>query len=181
MGAALAGLVTLAATTADWFVDTGARQVGGIPIAQLESITGAELRPGLMLIGLVLLLAAVPIGVARGRLKRVVGAAVAVIGVVGAGLTLATVFGAADVPGALQSSVWVALAGSLAGAASGLLAVGRPHRGATLPARFDVGSQSGAGHLPGDVEPPAAKPDRGAPEDEWEMAADEARDNRGTN
>ena len=170
---AAAGLAILAGATARWVVETGSRQVGGVDIAEVSGVTGVQLRPELLLTGVVLIAAAVPLGLLRGRARRAVGALTGVVGIAGAALTVATLVDAATRPGEVQPSGWVVLAGCVVGAAAGWLAVRRPHRSASLPARFDL-EERGASPERRDLAHPSGDPGRREPADEWTLATDES-------
>lgn len=172
---AVAGLVVLGAATAAWVVERGTTEIGGVEVAEVTGVTGAELQPGLMLVGLVLVIASLGVGLAGGALRRALGALVLVTGTVGAALSVAGTIRAAELAGVLQAAAWWSLAGAALAVAAGALAVRRPDRRATLPARFDIDP---AATGPGDPHPPRSAR-RGEPEgpvetepDEWDLAVE---------
>lgn len=169
---AVAGLAVLAGATARWVVEAGSRQVGGVDIAEVSGVTGVQLRPELLLTGVVLVAAAVPLGLLRGRARRGVGALTGVVGVAGAALTVATLVDAAALPGELQPSGWLVLAGSLLGAVAGWLALRRPDRSASLPPRFDLDDRDGPVERSAVADPSGDLGPRDSA-DEWTLAADE--------
>lgn len=179
--AAAAGLVVLGATTAAWLVEDTTAEVGGVAVTQVTTVTGAQLRPGLMLVGLMFVLAALAVGLLKGSLRRLVGVALVVAGAGGVALGIAGLLGARDLPGTLQPAPWWALTGSVLGAASGWLALRRPDRWASLPARFDLDADDAVdGAQQGE---PAPAPGAGAhrqpdPTGEWDWAVDLHADDR---
>lgn len=164
LAAVLAGLIVLGATTAGWVVDQVSRDVGGLNVPEVATTTGAEVQPGLVVVGLVLLLSSVPLAVARGVLRRVCGGAVGMTGLVGVGLAVTGILHAAQMSGVLQGSVWFVVAGTALGVAAGVVAMWRPARRASLPDRFDIDA-------------PPEPQDREL--DEWDLAVDE-RDTKET-
>ena len=142
--AVIAGLTVLGATTAGWVVDTVTRQVGGLEVPEVAVMTGAEIQPQLIVVGLVLLLSAVPLAVAKGRLRRLIGVFVGVVALVGMVLAVAGIVRAAELRGVLQASAWWALTGTGAGLVAGLFAAARTGRPASLPNRFEIDGREGA-------------------------------------
>lgn len=158
--AAVAGLVVLGAATAPWVVEATTSEVGGVAVERTTAVTGAQLRPGLMMVGLLFVLGALAVGLLRGGPRRLVGVIVVVAGIGGAALSVAGLLQAGERPGTLQAAPWWALVGSALGAAAGWLARRRPDRRASLPARYDLDGADRARD----------------PAGEWEMAVEPGTD-----
>ncbi len=172
MLAAGAGLVTLGSSTPAWVAEESARAVGGVDVAEVAEVSGLEIRPELLIVGLALLLLAVPIGATSGVRHRVIGFVVAGIGLAGVVLAAAGIYAATTIAGQLRPAAWWTVIGCVAGFMSGVLALRQPARAALLPTRFDlntpdIGSESAA---PNGSRTPNAEP---APVDEWHLAADD--------
>jgi hypothetical protein len=161
--AVLAGLIVLGGTTAGWVVDSATREVGGLDVPQVATVSGAELQPALVVVGLALLLSGAPLGVTTGVVRRIFGVVVMVTAVAGAGWAVVGAVRAAELPGTLQPSVWLTAVGTVVGFFAGLLAMSRPQRRASLPDRFDIDA-------------PPLDEDREL--DEWDLAVDDREDGR---
>lgn len=162
---AVAGLVVLGATTAAWVTRREVGDIGGVAVEQVTTVSGAEVQPALMLVGLVLVLAAVAVAFVAGRPRRVLGAVAATAGLVGVVLAVLGAVEASTRDGALQPAAWWAVAGSVLGVAAGAVALRRPERRAALPARFDLDARPGDG--------------AGEPVDEWNLAAEPGTEDEG--
>jgi hypothetical protein len=130
------GLSAAGGTAAPWLRFEADRDIGGVPIPEVETLGGLDLAPSLLPLGLAAALAGLALLVIRGRLQQVLAALVLLAGIAGAGLLLVGV-GSAPPRGTLDSGVAFSGLGTLVLVAAGALGL-RPARPARLPARYDL-------------------------------------------
>jgi hypothetical protein len=162
--AVVGGLSVAGGTAAAWVRLEEQREIGGVPVAEVEAVGGLELAPALLPVGLVAAIAGLALLAARGRLQQAVAALVLLAGVASAALLAA---GLAETPpeGTLAAGPAFSGLGALALAAAGGLGL-RPASPATLPARYDLDAEEG------DDEWRLAS----AEDDEWPLAGTEDDD-----
>jgi Tryptophan-associated transmembrane protein (Trp_oprn_chp) len=160
--AVASGLALLGGSTAGWVIDETAREIGGVQIVDTATRTGAQVQPGLLVVGVALLLGGALLAFLRGGVRRVLGALLLLASVAGVGLAVVGLQRATALAGALQPVAWLPLVGAGAGIGAGLLAARGSGRRTGLPPRYDAPASNGRGTV-GDAEPTT---------DEWELAAD---------
>lgn len=152
---AVAGIVLLLAGGAGWVSGTDSREIGGVVVDEPVDRPGTEYAPVVVVFGLVGLLGGAALAAVRGRGRRILGAVVAVTGLVATGLVGLGIAGASAAAGGLTPAPLLSLVAAAALAAGGLLAVRGPARppGAS---RYRVEQELAA-------------------DDEWDLAADDQR------
>ncbi len=145
------GLALAGSAVAEWVSVPADRAVGEVRVPDEDPVTGAEVAAGLLPLGLVVGLAALALGPARGWGRRVVGALLL------AGALAAGVHGglglAAAPDGDLGAGVGALGLGVALTGAAGALAL-RPDPPPDLPARYDLDADDAS--------------------DEWRLASGEA-------
>ena len=171
--ATASGLALLGAATAEWAVATVERDVSGVVVPERIATTGAELEPALLVVGLVVLVAAVPLAVTRGALRRGVAFGVAAAGAAATVVSVRATLQAGDVPGRLQPVVGIAYLAAIGAVVAGALGAGRARRpaprtdppappGPPVPPEQPASPSSGSGRRP-----------TSEPVDEWALAVDD--------
>ncbi len=165
-------MLTLGSSTPAWVAEESARAVGGVDVADVAEVSGLEIRPELLIVGLALLILAVPIGATSGAWRRGIGFVVMGIGLAGVLLAVSGIYAANTIDGQLRPAAWWTVIGCVAGFMSGVFVLRQPARAALLPTRFDldtpdIGSESAA---PNGSRTHNAE---AAPVDEWHLAADD--------
>lgn len=158
---AAGGALVLAAAAAGWVVATASAE--GLPAVSVE-VTGGAAAPALPALGLLALAGVVGVVATRGRLRRVVGGALAAAGaavvvvavstgrspVATARAPLAEQLGVDAVePTAVTSSAWwlVAVLGGLLVLGGGALSALRGHRWSALSARYGAAGRADDGRV----------------------------------
>lgn len=151
----IGGLLLVGATSASWVMAERLREIGGVPLTEPQGVAGVELAPRAVAAGVLTALCSLALTVVRGRGRRLVGAALVVVGGSALAFVIGGVVGAGSEPGQLTPAPWVAVAGALAAVAAGVLAWRRPTPPPTLGSRYtlEAGEDDGDG--------------------EWSAAADE--------
>jgi hypothetical protein len=145
----LGGLLLAGGTVASWVVVEGTRQVGGVRVPDVSRTSGVAFAPLAVPLGVLAALASPALALRQAR--RLAGAAIVLLGVLGVVAVGAGLVRAAVGVGRLATGPAVAVAGAVALVAGGLLAVRRPV-GHGLPSRYTV---------------------EGAEDHEWRLASDE--------
>jgi hypothetical protein len=132
------GLLLAGATGADWVREEVTREVGGVPVTEVETTPGTTYAPVAFRNGLIALAGGLGMLLLRGTAKRIVGAAATALGVLG-GWAVATGWreAAAD-PGEPSAAIAFAGIGALAVVVGGLHAAMRPAPPPTLGARYSI-------------------------------------------
>lgn len=151
------GIAVAGGVVSPWVRFEFARDVGGVPITDVETLSGIALAPRLLPLGLAGAALGLVVLVTRGRLQQAAAVAVLLLGLV-AGAFI--VLGAGDAPpdGTLGAGVAFAALGAMMLVLGGVLGL-RPARPARLPDRYDL-----------DVD---------HADDEWRMASEEDEDDEG--
>lgn len=147
------GLVLAAATAADWTAEVTTRDVGGVPIRDVETTPGTEFAAGLVRNGLLAVLGAVGLLVLRGLGKRIVGGLLSALGLFALVTAVAGWRAASGQTGDLTAAPLLAGIGALLVAGGGLLAAVRPGPPPALGPRYSL--------------------DEDEPDAEWDVASDE--------
>ncbi|MGH8887879.1 MAG: Trp biosynthesis-associated membrane protein [Egibacteraceae bacterium] len=147
--AVLGGLLLTGGTAVSWVVVEGARQVGGVPVPDVSRTSGVVFAPLAVPLGVLAALAGPALALRQAR--RLAGAVIALLGVIGAVAVGAGLIRAVAGEGRLATGPVVAVAGAVALVAGGVLAMRRP-AGPGLSSRYTV---------------------EGAEDREWQLASDE--------
>ena len=124
----VAALVLLLTGAAAWVATTEERSVGEVVVTEPDDISGTQFAPEAVVAGLAGLVAGVALALVRGKARRVVAAATAVIGVVGVAVVAVGLFSAAQSGGRLTPAPLFAVVAALAVAAGGSAALRGPAR-----------------------------------------------------
>ena len=145
------GVATAGGSLAPWARFEHTRDVGGVPMTEVETVSGMSYAPRLLPLGLAAALAGLALLLVRGRLQQGVAVAVTACGLAGCVLV---VLGVGNMPPDAAFGAGVALAGfgALGMAGAGALAL-RPAAPARLPDRYDLDADDG--------------------DDEWDLASDD--------
>lgn len=153
--AVLGGLVLVGATSGNWVMAEGVRDVGGVELAAPQGTTGLELAPQGVAAGVLGALGGLALAGARGRGRRLIGILLLLAGL-GAGVVaiMGVNRGLAE-PGHLTAAPWIALGGAGMIVAAGVVAWRRPSPPPALGDRYTV------------------EGDEAADDEEWRLASDE--------
>jgi len=151
----LGGVTVVVATAAGWLTREETRSVGGVELGEAVSVSGTEVAPALVTLGLIAIGLAVIVAILPGLLRRVAGLALVGLGVASTVTAVMTGFVQLDLAGAQRTpAAAFAAFGGLVVAAAGYFAT-RPAPVARGASRYDVDA------------------DKRHADTEWEMAADE--------
>lgn len=145
------GLATAGGAAGVWVREEVRRDIGGVPVTEVETLGGMAVAPRLLPLGLAAALAGLGLLVARGRLQQGVAVVLLLAGVAAGALVGVGLLDLAG-EGALGAGVAFAGLGAAGVVAAGVLGL-RPARPATLPARYDL--------------------DADDTDDEWRIASDD--------
>ena len=148
----LGGLVLLLATGAGWVTVDASRDVGGVTVGGSSSLSGTRFASGALLAGLVALGLGVVLIMSAVSVRRIAGGLAVALGVLAAALVIDGIAGAAT-DGTLTAAPWAALAGAVAIAAGGVIAISNPTQ-RPVAGRYEVPAEQ-------------------TTDDEWEIASGE--------
>lgn len=154
--AVVGGLVLVGATSGNWVVAEGVRDVGGVELVVPQGTPGLRLAPQGVAAGVLAALAGLALAVARGRGRRLIGGLLVLTGLVAAAVVGLGVSRGLAEPGQLTPAPWIALGGAATVGAAGIAAWRRP---APPPALGDRYTLEG---------------DEAADDAEWRLASSEA-------
>jgi tryptophan-associated transmembrane protein len=122
--AVVGGLLLVGGTTANWTQLEVTRQIGGIAVSDTSGVAGLRFAPLGVPLGILVLICGPALALARSR--RVIGAALALLGIAGIAVLTTGTVQAAEAAGALTAGPVAAGAGALCAVVAGLLALRRP-------------------------------------------------------
>jgi hypothetical protein len=151
--AIVAGLVLLLAGGGAWVSSVDRRSVGGVVVAEPEDTPGTAYAPLAVVLGLGAVAGGVALAGSRGRVRRVTGVVVALVGVVALAVVAEGLLDARTAEGRLTPAPFFALVAGVALAVAGVAAV-RGHDRPPRASQYRVAAER-------------------AGDDEWSLAADE--------
>lgn len=129
------GLLLAGSTAAEWFAVAESREIGGVPVPGEGGVAGGRVAAELLPLGLVAAAASLALGVLRGRLRRLAGAALLALAAASVWPVARPVVGGA--PGEPAAGLGAAAAGVVLLVAAGVLAL-RGDPPPRLSARYDL-------------------------------------------
>ncbi len=136
--AVIGGLLLAGGTTAAWVRDAAPRDVGGLVVASEASIPGTAIVGQLVGVGVAAVLLGLALVALRGRLRRLAGAALGLLGIAGAAGVIVGIARAAAEPGSLAAGPGVAGLGAMIVILGAAVALARPAAARALPPRYDL-------------------------------------------
>lgn len=132
------GLLLAGATSGDWVIAERMREVGGVALVEPQATPGIAIAPQAVVAGVLAAFAGLALVLARGRGRRLVGAALVVVAAGAGGVLAAGVLRAAGEPGRMTVAPWVAGLGAVAVLAAGVVAWRRPAPPPALGQRYSL-------------------------------------------